>query len=205
MLERIALMDSAVIRGLLLAVVGLLGLVLSFFGIDEAAFGEKATRMVDAVMLLITAGGVFYAGYSRATKPNPPLTDAAVERTLLMQQKQGGLVRAAMLALLLGASIPAIAILPGCATVQGMSLEQRAKFALDTHTAVTRSIADAVDARQISSDTAQRYESIAKDSRALIESAIALSGSDVSTAEGQLQLANDILVRLQEYLDRQEA
>lgn len=74
--------DSAVVKALLLAIVGLAGVIASFFGIDEALFNEKAQRVVDALLLLATAGGIFWALYGRLFMRTPPLTQAAVKATM---------------------------------------------------------------------------------------------------------------------------
>jgi hypothetical protein len=74
--------DSAVVKALLLAIVGLVGIVGSFFGIDEAVFNAKATRVVDGLLLLATAGGVFWALYGRLFMRTPPLTQKAVDATI---------------------------------------------------------------------------------------------------------------------------
>lgn len=87
-MKSIPLLDSQVIRAALLALVGLLGLILSFFGVSEAAFGEHATRLVDALLLVITTGSVLWAGYARATKPTPPLTNTAAAKTVLREEAE---------------------------------------------------------------------------------------------------------------------
>lgn len=124
MLEKIAKLDAAVVRALLVAVVGLIGTVLSFFGIDEAAFGEKGGRLVDGISTLLIAAGVFWAMYARINQPTPPLSDNAVAKTqqLIAQGKlqetkppQGGFVRPLMLAFLLGLAVPMVAMVSGCA------------------------------------------------------------------------------------------
>ncbi len=103
-MNQIGLLDSQVIRAALVALVGLLGLILSFFGVGEAAFSEKALKLVDAALLLITTGSVLWAAHARATKPTPPITDGAVAKTEAMTLKQGGYARPAMLAVLLVAA-----------------------------------------------------------------------------------------------------
>lgn len=124
MLEKIAKLDAAVVRALLVAVVGLIGTILSFFGVDEAAFGEKGQRLVDGISTLLIAAGVFWAMYARINQPTPPLSDTAVAKTqqLLAQGKlqerksaQGGFARPLMLALLLAIAVPVVATSSGCA------------------------------------------------------------------------------------------
>src|SRR5688572_4077965 len=77
MLEKIAMIDSGTMRALGVALIALLGLIASFFGVDEAVFAEKGQRVLDAFLLALTALAVVYASYARATKPTPPLTDTA--------------------------------------------------------------------------------------------------------------------------------
>lgn len=110
MLERIAMLDSQVMRALGLAVIALLGLILSFFGVDEAIFSEKAQRVLDALLLVLATSAALYASWARATKPTPPLTETAKQKTAELvaagklstaTQRQGGFARAAMLGVIL--------------------------------------------------------------------------------------------------------
>jgi hypothetical protein len=84
MLEKIAKLDSLVLRGLAVALIGLIGKILALFGLDEMVFSTKASEIVDALLTLITAAGVLYAAHARINKPNPPLSDAAVLKTQQM-------------------------------------------------------------------------------------------------------------------------
>jgi hypothetical protein len=86
MLEKFAKLDSLVLRGLLVAAVGFIGVVLSLFGVSEGMFSEKAMKVVDAGMTLLTAVGLLYAANARINKPNPPLSDKAVAETARMVQ-----------------------------------------------------------------------------------------------------------------------
>lgn len=81
MLEKIALLDSRVVRALLVAFVGLVGAVLRAFGVGSDLFEKATMEIIDQVMLCLTALTVLYAAYARVTKPNPPLSDAAVNET----------------------------------------------------------------------------------------------------------------------------
>lgn len=81
MLEKIAKLDSLVLRGLAVALIGLIGKILALAGVDEMVFSAKASEIVDAALTLITSAGVLYAAYARINHPNPPLSDKAVERT----------------------------------------------------------------------------------------------------------------------------
>lgn len=90
MLEKIAMLDSLVLRGLAVALIGLIGKVLALFGLNEILFSTKASAIVDAALTVITAAGVVYAAYARINHPNPPISDAAVAKTqqLMEVQKQ---------------------------------------------------------------------------------------------------------------------
>jgi hypothetical protein len=118
MLEKIFLLESGVIRGLLVALVGLAGVIASMFGIDQALFNAKASQLVDALNVVLVAGGVFYAGWARATKPNPPITDGAVAKTAVRIGVEGSVDQGGYATLtLLGAialSAAVVLALPGC-------------------------------------------------------------------------------------------
>jgi hypothetical protein len=77
MLAKIAMFDSHTMRALGLALIALLGLILSFFGVDENVFSERGQRVLDALLLVIATGSALWAGHARATKPTPPLTEQA--------------------------------------------------------------------------------------------------------------------------------
>lgn len=117
MLEKILLLESGVIRGLLVSFVGLVGSLASLFGVDEALFGTKAGPIVDGIVALLAAGGLFYAAWARATKPNPPITEGAVEKTaerLASEGKSGGFARPAFLLALSAACVLAAVVVSGC-------------------------------------------------------------------------------------------
>jgi hypothetical protein len=73
-LTAIAWYDAGTMRALLVAAVGLIGVIASLFGVDEALFSAKAAKVVDALSTLIAVGGVVWAGIARARKPTPPIT-----------------------------------------------------------------------------------------------------------------------------------
>ena len=81
MLEKIAMLDSSVVRALLVALAGLIGAVLRAFGVGSDLFDKNIMAVIDQIMLCLTALAVLYAAYARITKPNPPLSDAAVNKT----------------------------------------------------------------------------------------------------------------------------
>lgn len=91
MLDKIAKLDSGVIRGVLVAavpVVALLGKLL--FGIDEDRITAEGNRLVELLMVLWIALGLAYISYQRLTKPTPPLTDIAAARTDVKLSAQAG-------------------------------------------------------------------------------------------------------------------
>ncbi len=116
MLQKIFALESGVIRGLLVAVVGLLVPIAGLFGVDTTALGAKAGPIVDGLSTLFIAAGLVYAGWARATKPNPPITDTAVAKTSerLEKEQQGGFVRVALLSMLAVVALAAAVALPGC-------------------------------------------------------------------------------------------
>jgi hypothetical protein len=73
-LTAIAWYDAATMRALLVAAVGLIGVIASLFGVDETLFSAKAAKVVDALSTLITLSGLVWAGYARARHPTPPIT-----------------------------------------------------------------------------------------------------------------------------------
>jgi uncharacterized lipoprotein YajG len=89
----------------------------------------------------------------------------------------------------------AFVLLAGCA-----SFDRRLDTAYQVHTATTRTVTNALDARLIPSDDAIAFQEIAVNSRLVLDSARAVKDTDAASAEGKLQLANDILLQLQRYL-----
>lgn len=113
MLQKVPVLDSAVIRALIVALLGVIGIVCSFFGVNEALFSsEKVARLADGFATLLTLGGVIWAAIARTTQPTPPLTNLAVDKTQTaisegklqtvsgdsVKSAQGGYVRSALLA-----------------------------------------------------------------------------------------------------------
>jgi len=88
MLEKIPVLDSQVIRALIVAGVGVVGVICSFFGVDEALFSsEKVQKLADGVATLATLVGIVWAGWARTTRPSPPLSERAVEATKVAVEK----------------------------------------------------------------------------------------------------------------------
>lgn len=210
MLQKIALMDAAVIRGLLVAVVGLLGLVLSFFGVDENLFSDKAERVVDALMLVLTAGGLFWAGWARVSLPTPPVSDKAVAKTVALMHKQGGFLSSAMLGILLIVGALGVAVtLTGCAELglqQPKTFEERWAYAQSQTTAIRETSTRALNAGLIDSADMEYTIGVADRSSELLRLArTAASAGDTKTAEGRLQLVTTILAELEGYLQKRSA
>jgi len=76
-MNMIGKLDSQVIRAVLVALAGLVGLILRKFGVADESFDQAARDIIDALLLLLTTGSVLYAGYARAYKPTPPITETA--------------------------------------------------------------------------------------------------------------------------------
>lgn len=137
----------------------------------------------------LLGGGVVKRGFTN--------TSSAINSS----NQQSGFARPLMLAMLLAVAMPvAVVTLPGCATFQKMGFDQQLQFSIDSAAAVTRSVSNAYDAKLITQKQAQQYLALVKNARDLFAIAIELKDADVKSAEGQLQLANDILRQLQRYL-----
>lgn len=202
MLKQISMMEAGVIRGLLVAIVGVLGLVLRLFGVDVDAFSDKAEQFIDALMALLAAGGLFYAGYSRVTKPTPPISDEATQKTAAMLRKQGGHVSPALLATLVLTMLGALA-LAGCATTE--RAEGFADGAAVTELQLNSLIGattNALKAGAIAPEDAREVRELAtsaSDTLGLAEEAYA--AGDLSTATRRYKLARGVLRELQNRLD----
>lgn len=133
MLDIIKKLDSGTIRGLIVATIPLLVLIGSLFGVDEAVFKASLEGWGEKLVALVSLAGVAWAAYARVFKPTPPLTEQAAQATQAMLQKQasppagkqGGFVRAGMLALILALSValPAIVGLQGCSVLGAPQLQ----------------------------------------------------------------------------------
>lgn len=114
MLQKVPALDSQVIRALIVAGVGVIGVICSFFGVDEALFSsEKVQRLADGVATLATLIGVVWAAWARATKPTPPITNIAADKTAEAVKagelkKQGGFLRLGFAPLLAAVALAAV-------------------------------------------------------------------------------------------------
>lgn len=85
MLDKIAKLDAAVIRGVLVAAVPVLALLLNaVLGLDEHLVTERAGQIIESLMTLWAALGLVYIAWARINKPTPPLSDTAVIKTQQM-------------------------------------------------------------------------------------------------------------------------
>lgn len=89
----------------------------------------------------------------------------------------------------------AILIVSGCA-----NFNARIAAAYDVHTAITRSVAEAVDSGLISADDAIAYRKIAKDARTLLDAARYAHAVNAKDAEDKLRMAERMLSDLQRYV-----
>lgn len=222
MLEKIALLDSQTIRALIVAFVGVVGMICSFFGVSEAVFSsEKAEKLADGVATLVTLFGVLWAGWARATRPSPPLTEKAVEATKVAVAKgdltsvpatppkqQGGFARPLALAFLLAVSVATFGALAGCESLglaAPQSYDQRVAYARGQLTGFVNATAAAVEKGQLAKDDGVRVLELAKQARSVLEAAdVAQAAGDVSTAEGRLSLAIGILQQVQTFVERKQ-
>lgn len=119
--------------------------------------------------------------------------------------KQVGMVRMLMLAALLAIAVPVTTSIYGCAPVTQLSFDQQLQLSIDSTTEMTRAVTSAYDAKLISRKQAAAYLELVKNARTLFDIAIETKDSDIRSAEGQLRLANDILLQLQRYLNEVES
>lgn len=85
-LTPIAWFDAGTMKALVVAGLGLIAMILAFFGVvvDEATLGPKLAALIDQIGLFLTAGGVVWAAIARTRQPTPPITtsrSAAAEKT----------------------------------------------------------------------------------------------------------------------------
>ena len=94
-------------------------------------------------------------------------------------------------------------LLGGCTVVpKPQGLEQQLAYAYGTHTAVLTAAANAVEVGTLSPADGQQVLRLADESRTLLDASRAAIGvGDLTTAEGQLSLATNILQQLNVYLN----
>jgi hypothetical protein len=212
------LLQSGVIRGLLVAAVGLLGSILGLFGVSEVAFAAKGAQVVDALSNFLIASGVAYATYARVALPTPPITEGAAAATVARQAQadeaagrlpQSGFARPLMLACLLALSLGTFATMQGCQSIglqEPQNLEQRILYVNKQLEAAANVIGSSVRHGQLTKEQAQEALDLVKQGAVLSDaSSFALTKGDIETAEGRLILLTDILAQVQVVLNKRSA
>lgn len=209
-MEQIKWYQSTTLRALLVALVSQ---VIVWTGVAEQLPDGAATLAVDALLQVIAIAATAYAAWARANRANPPITDTAVRKTEERQsgavevskQSQGGFVRPVMLGILLAVSMPVALVVTGCASFgiqPARSFDQNLAYAYSSHTAVLDSAANALEAGSLTVEDAEAVLALADQSRVLLDSArLAAGAGDVTTAEGRLALATNVLQQLVAYLN----
>jgi hypothetical protein len=96
-------------------------------------------------------------------------------------------------------------LLAGAIAISGCAnFNARIAAAYDVHTAITRSVAEAVDSGLISADDAIAYREIAKDARMLLDAARYAHAVNAKDAEDKLRMAERVLGELQRYMIERE-
>lgn len=93
-------------------------------------------------------------------------------------------------------------LVAGCAAFAApKSFDQKLAYAYSTHTAIVQAATSSLSAGTLSVSDAEAVQKLATQSRAVLDSAKLAAGTgDVTTAEGQLALAVNILTQLQDFL-----
>lgn len=98
-------------------------------------------------------------------------------------------------------------LLVGCASLglsPASSFDQRLAYAVSQNAAVRQAAANSFEAGDIKADDAKSILKITDEARTLIDAArLAYGAGDIGTAEGRLQLATALLVKLQAHLRAQ--
>jgi dihydroxyacetone kinase-like predicted kinase len=99
-----------------------------------------------------------------------------------------------------GVMLASLLAVSACQTLPRTFNEKLASAYL-THTAVMTAATNALNAREITSDDAQRVLTLANDSRVFLDAAkVAHAAGDLSTAEGRLALGVSVLSQVQAFL-----
>jgi hypothetical protein len=92
-------------------------------------------------------------------------------------------------------------LLHGCVTQQTQyAFNDGLDDAVQLHTGLTNTITAALNAKLISVEDAKRFRDLARTSREVLNAADLLAETDLSSAQGQLELAQAILIELEQYL-----
>jgi hypothetical protein len=108
----------------------------------------------------------------------------------------------------LGHNLPILALIglfiTGCTSLglaPASTFEERLAYAVSQNAAVRQAAANSLEAGDITLDDARHVLKLTDEIRASLDAARLAAGvGDVSTAEGRLQLATAILLKLQQYL-----
>jgi hypothetical protein len=99
---------------------------------------------------------------------------------------------------------PLLLILVACAQLglePAQTFDERLAYAVAQNAAVRQAAANSLNAKEIEVTDAQFVLKTTDEARTLLDAASAASGAgDVSTAEGRLSLAANVLVQVQNYL-----
>lgn len=209
----IPLLESQVIRALLVSLGALIGLVVTKLGytFDD----EFYAKLTDAALTLLIAGASLWAMWARATKPTPPLTESAAAKSAARaaSELQGGFARTWALAALVALSITACGVLLPRAT----TFNKRLASGYSTVTAIRNATASWIDSKVVECNKladqqartgclatvkadAQNIQDQADQARAGLDAAGSWKVLDVKTAEGRLAATLTILQSLQAYL-----
>jgi len=95
-------------------------------------------------------------------------------------------------------------LIAGCAELglaPADTFDKKLAYAYGVHTAVVKATTSALDAKTLKSTDAEQVASLSAQSRTLLDGALAASKTgDITTANGKLLLATNILEQLQAYL-----
>jgi hypothetical protein len=103
------------------------------------------------------------------------------------------------------AAVLVLVLLTGCASIgiqPARSFDQNLAYAYSSHTAVLDAASNALEAGSLTVEDAEAVLALADQSRTLLDSArLAAGAGDVTTAEGRLALATNVLQQLIAYLN----
>lgn len=200
-MNQIGLLESGVIRGLLVALGSLLALVATKLGFtfDDAFYAQ----LVDAVLMLLIAGSTLYAAWMRARKANPPITGAAIAATQEREiqeklEREGGFARVGLLA-----GVAVLGLLGACAFLgvpTAKSFNERLAVGYSTVTTVRQTATTLVQDDVISPNDAANVQQQADNARAGLDIASTLKGVDLEAADARLLASLQILHALEDYL-----
>jgi len=144
-MEKIPWWQSQTLRALIIAGVAQ---VVQMLGLTDTVTTDILTLKVDQILDLISLIATGYAAYTRTTKANPPLTDGAAKKEVVVQQqlranRQGGYSSVLLMASLAMISIVGLLALSGCAGTTAaykaaQGVDQQAYVALEHYSALVK-------------------------------------------------------------------